>query len=318
MPAWSGAVRSVLQLPTLEVQYHPHRRFVDQTSVTSEYMIMMAVLSILLSAGLFGLGQCLPAVVGCDRTSLLAAADAYVAAQTRGKIGSSLESLFASNFTYYENNKASTPQSGVLRSAIPIDHRRTTVDTKLCRTYTELISAASPGYVIGTQITQESADTSLPITTIDTIVSTTGSWLFDAGKTLQYALKEDWSPLPENKRVSRALLQQTADAYLDMWSNATASEAVAWGTPCTRLEGSAYTGQGKDTDSCKPGIPSNHSQAPNTHRRYVIDEAMGSCSVLCVWEHMMMAADSHEFRLEGGKLRYVHTMTVCPGQVCRL
>lgn len=103
-----------------------------------------------------------------------------------------------------------------------------------------------------------------------------------------------------------------------MWSNATAQDAVPWGTPCTRLEGGAYTGKGLPSDSCSRGIPSNHSQAPNTHRRYVIDEAMGSCSVLCVWGHMMMAADSHEFRLEGGKLRYVHTMTVCPGQTCRL
>jgi hypothetical protein len=45
---------------------------------------------------------------------------------------------------------------------------------------------------------------------------------------------------------------------------------------------------------------------------------MGSVSIFCVWEHMMMAADSHEFRLEGGKLRYVHTMTVCGGQQCKL
>lgn len=77
-------------------------------------------------------------------------------------------------------------------------------------------------------------------------------------------------------------------------------------------------GKGLPTDSCTPGIPSNHSQAPNTHRRYVIDEAMGSVSIFCLWEHMMNAADSHEFRLEGGKLRYVHTMTECGGRVCKL
>jgi hypothetical protein len=84
------------------------------------------------------------------------------------------------------------------------------------------------------------------------------------------------------------------------------------------LEGSAYTGRGQPDDSCKAGIPSNHNQAPNTRRRYVIDEAMGSVTIFCVWEHMMMAADSHEFRLENGRLRYVHTMTECGGRQCRL
>lgn len=45
---------------------------------------------------------------------------------------------------------------------------------------------------------------------------------------------------------------------------------------------------------------------------------MGSVSIFCVWEHMMMAADNHEFRLENGKLRFVHTMTECGGKTCKL
>lgn len=32
----------------------------------------------------------------------------------------------------------------------------------------------------------------------------------------------------------------------------------------------------------------------------------------------MNAADSHEFRLENGKLRYVHTITECGGKTCKL
>lgn len=256
-------------------------------------------------------------VATCDRASLLAAADAYVAAQTAGT-PSSLSPMLASNFTYQENNIISPITTSILSTALKIDHRRTIADTTLCATYTELIapSGAKP-YVLGTQIRHSPLNVST-IALIDTIASTTGAWLFDAAKTLSYVQKEDWSPLATDKLVSRADLQRTADAYLDMWSNATASDAVAWGTPCVRLEGSAYTGSGKKDDSCKPGIPSNHSQKPNTRRRYVIDETMGTCSVLCVWEHMMNAADSHEFRLEGGKLRFVHTMTVCPGQVCKL
>jgi hypothetical protein len=253
----------------------------------------------------------------CNRTALLEAADAYVAAQVAGQLDP-LQEVLDGNWTYQENNKVMDAKNGVLSKALKkIDHRRTNVDTTACATYSELIIADSANpYVIGTQIRHSVAG--VKVSMIDSIVSTTNSWLFDAKKTLQYVQQENWDPIPEGKRDNRTAIQAAGDAYLDMWSNATASNAVPWGTPCTRLEGSAYTGKGKADDSCKPGIPSNHNQAPNTHRRYVIDEAMGSVSIFCVWEHMMMAADSHEFRLQGGKLRYVHTMTVCGGQPCKL
>jgi hypothetical protein len=252
----------------------------------------------------------------CDRAALLAAADAYIAAQTAGKLDS-LQSILSTGWTYTENNKVTDVKKGVLSKAMKIDHRRTNVDLTACATYTEIIiTAAATPYVIGTQIHH---NTDMTVKLVDTIASTTNSWIFNAKKTLEYVLQEKWDVIPEGKRDKREVIKAAGDAYMDMWSNATASDAVPWGTPCTRLEGSAYTGKGKPDDSCKPGIPSNHNQAPNSNRRYVIDEAMGSVSIFCVWEHMMNAADAHEFRLEGGKLRYVHTMTVCPGgQVCKL
>lgn len=101
---------------------------------------------------------------------------------------------------------------------------------------------------------------------------------------------------------------QAIDAYLDLWGNSSA--AVPWGTPCRRMEGSAYTGSGKPDDSCNVGIPGG-SQPPVTNRRYVIDEQYGSANVLRDFGAMKSGApDSHEIRLENGKLRYVHTMTV--------
>jgi hypothetical protein len=246
---------------------------------------------------------------------LAEAADAYIAAQTAGNV-SLLQRVVAGGWEYEENNKKKEAAKGVLGKALKIDHRRTIFDLAACATYTEIIAAdpASP-YVIGTQI-RHGADGR--VTLVDTIASTTNSWLFDAKKTLEYVLQEKWDPIPEAKRDNRDVIRAAGDAYLDMWSSATAADAVPWGTPCTRLEGSAYTGKGRPDDSCKAGIPSNHSQAPNTRRRYVVDESMGSVSIFCVWEHMMMAADSHEFRLEGGKLRYVHTMTECGGRRCTL
>jgi hypothetical protein len=250
----------------------------------------------------------------CDKPTLDTAADTYVAAQTSGSLNT-LHSLFASNFTYLENNKEILTEASLLKKPLKIEHRRTNHDLVTCATYTELVAPSGP-YVIGTQIKHDAATGK--IISIDTIASTTGSWLFNATKTLSYIQSETWAEIPEGKRDARAAIQAAGDAYLDMWSDATADKKVPWGTPCVRLEGSAYTGTGAATDSCKPGIPSNHSQAPNTHRRYVIDESMGSVSVFCVWEHMMNAADSHEFRLEGGKLRYVHTITECGGKTCKL
>lgn len=250
----------------------------------------------------------------CTRESILEAADAYVAAQTAGSL-EPLGDLLAEDWTYRQDNEIMDAADGVLSTPLAIEHRRTTADVVECASYTELIAPdpAAP-YVIGTQIRLEGGKVSL----IDSVASTTNSWFFDAEKTLDYVLGEDWFEIPEEDRDDREVIRAAGDAYLDMWSNGTAADAVPWGTPCARLEGSAYTGSGAATDSCEAGIPSNSSQAPNTDRRYVVDEAFGSVSILCLWEHMMDAADSHEFRLEGGKLRYVHTMTVCGGQVCEL
>jgi hypothetical protein len=262
----------------------------------------------------------------CDKALLTSAADAYIASQTAGSI-SPLQSLLSPNFTYTENNKVIPHTSGVIHKPLKIDHRRTNYDLVDCATYTEVVAASGP-YVIGTQIRHREDG---KVVSIDTIATTTNAWLFNATKTLEYVKKETWEVIPEGKRDKREVIQAAGDAYMDMWNDAHAHERVPWGTPCVRLEGSAYTGtryyasisaertdsgigKGSPDDSCKPGIPSNHSQAPNTHRRYVIDEAMGSVSIFCVWEHMMNAADSHEFRLENGKLRYVHTMT----EVCTL
>ncbi|EAQ84705.1 hypothetical protein CHGG_08719 [Chaetomium globosum CBS 148.51] len=200
----------------------------------------------------------------CDRLVLAKASDAYIATQAAGNV-TLLQRVVSDGWEYEENNKRKDPAQGVLSKALKIDHRRTNFDLVACATYTEVIVSdpANP-YVIGTQIRHGDDGR---VTLIDTIASTTNSWLFDAKKTLEYVLGETWDPIPEDKRDKRDFIQAAGDAYLDMWSNATASTAVPWGTPCVRLEGSVYTGKGRPDDSCKPGIPSNSSQAPNTRRR---------------------------------------------------
>ncbi len=237
----------------------------------------------------------------CSRDMLVAAAESYIAAQTSGKLDDFQKMLDAS-VGYQQNNKKADLATGLLSKALKLDHNRTTADTTQCASYTELVATGGP-YVIGTQL-RYSEDAGNKITLVDTIVATKGDWAFNAATTLSYISKEDWGTLDDTQRSPRETLQAAADAYLDMWSNSTAINAVPWGTPCARTEGSAHV-----TPSCRSGAPSGGTAAGrNTMRRYVIDETVGSCNVLCAFGGQM--PDSHEFRLISGKLRLVHTITV--------
>lgn len=237
----------------------------------------------------------------CTRDVLFAAADLYVSAQTTGSLGD-LSKLLTADYKYTENNKPSSATTGVLSTALKIAHRKTTADTLACASYTELISTTPKPYVIGTQLRHTADGTN--ITLIDVIAATTGSLSFNAAKTLSYIEKEDWSPLDSSKRSDRIVLQNAADAYLDMWTNASAYNAVPWGTPCQRVEGSSLN------SPCTVGAPKGGSSQRNSNRRYVIDEVLGSADVLLAFSAVGGVADSHEFRLEGGKLRFVHTITL--------
>lgn len=78
-----------------------------------------------------------------------------------------------------------------------------------------------------------------------------------------------------------------------------------------RLEGGLYGDPGVN-GSCAVGVPSG---VPLTKRRYVIDEVVGAVDVLLEFGKSGWP-DSHLFRVEGGKLRYVHTLTHCGIKNC--
>ncbi|ORY14250.1 hypothetical protein BCR34DRAFT_560524 [Clohesyomyces aquaticus] len=256
------------------------------------------MLSILLPiASLAALGLSAPLAATCDKTLLRSITDSYISAQTDGK-PSALTSI-ASNLAYFENDKTADITKGILSSALKIDHKRSQHDTTNCSTYTELIiTDTKHPYVIGTQMHL----TDNQVSKVETIITDKGDWLFNATGTLNWASKEKWDPIPEAKRDTRAVIQAAADAYCDIFHDKTAK--VPWGTPCARLEGGSYTGKGTASDSCNVGIPSG---VELTNRRYVIDEEYGTVDVFMSFAGI---PDTHEFRLEGGKLRYVHTMTV--------
>lgn len=237
----------------------------------------------------------------CTRDSLLAAAQTYIAAQTAGN--PSLLPLSATNFTYLENNRPGSVTQGVLSTPLKIDLNRSTADTVACASYTMLISAtgAKP-YVLGTQIRHHNGSSAIAV--IDTIAATTGSLFFDAAKTLGYVRNEDWGTLPDGSRPSRQLLQTYADAYLDMWTDATAADKISWGAGCERVEGSMLT------TPCGADLPHGGSARRNGDRRYVIDTAVGSVDVLDSFDSLGDMPDSHELRVVDGKVRYVLTIDV--------
>jgi hypothetical protein len=232
----------------------------------------------------------------CTRSMLQEAADSYVAAQADG-IYSNIKWL-SSNVTYNENNKTADITKGILSQALTVAHNRSTLDTTQCATYTELIIVDTKNPTVsGTQM----RFTGNNITKIESIITHKGDWAFNATAALTYATPENWGTIPVEKRDSRATIQAAADAYLDLFNNATV--VVPWGNPCARLEGGMYL----NTGSCNVGVPSG---IPMTNRRYVIDETVGTVDVMLMLDGAGGMPDSHEYRVEGGKLRYVHTMSV--------
>ena len=77
-----------------------------------------------------------------------------------------------------------------------------------------------------------------------------------------------------------------------------------------RPEGGMYTGKGRDDDSCEAGVPAGVNIA---NRRFVVDEVTGSVVAFCTFgaggPASSGAPDTHLFRVENGKLSYVHTLT---------
>lgn len=244
------------------------------------------------------------AQVSCTRDGLQHAADLYIEAQTSGDI-SNLP--LAEGVGYRENIAPADINEGIVNKAMEIDHHFSLLDEDSCQTFTEVIvtDEAEP-YVIGTRLRINHDK----IAEVETLWTATGYWLFDADAYLQYSSTEDWGTIPEAERDSRGVLVSAANAYLDAFLEGNIDQ-VPWGFPCVRTEGGAYTGTGSDDDSCEVGVPSGVNIA---NRRFVVDESMGSVVVYCTFgaggpNGGSGAPDTHLFRVENGKLRYVHTLT---------
>lgn len=244
------------------------------------------------------------AQVSCTREGLQAAADLYLAAQTKGDI-SGLP--LAKGLGYVENFKTMGIDDGLLKKAMNIDHHRSLLDTATCQTYTEVIVSdkASP-YALGTRLRVNHG----LIAEIEMLWTTTGYWLFNADNYLKYTSSENWGTISADKRDTRATLVAAANAYLDAFLEGK-KDLVPWGYPCQRTEGGMHIGKGAPDDSCDVGVPSGVNIA---NRHFVVDETIGAVVAFCTFgagspNGGSGAPDTHLFRVENGKLRFVHTMT---------
>jgi hypothetical protein len=244
------------------------------------------------------------AQVSCSREGLQRAVDLYIAAQTKGDT-SGLP--LAMGLGYLENNAPAKIDEGLIKQPMKIDHQRSLLDTSSCQTFTEVIVAnKEKPYVFGTRLRINHDK----IAEVEILWTTTGYWLFNADSYLKWSTEEKWDAIPASQRDTRATLVAAANAYLDAFLEGK-KDLVPWGYPCQRTEGGAHTGNGSPMDSCDVGVPSGVNIA---NRRFIVDETIGAVQVFCTFgagnaNGGSGSPDTHLFRIENGKLRYVHTLT---------
>ena len=244
------------------------------------------------------------AAVSCSREGLKEAVNLYIAAQTKGDLSGM---QLPANVGYWENVAPADIKTGFVNKPLKITFHRSFYDDSSCQTFTEVIvtDKAAP-YVLGTRLRVNHDK----IVEVETLWTTTAYWLFNADDYLKYSSTEKWDAIPAGQRTSRGKLVAAANAYLDAFLEKKL-DLVPWGFPCVRIEGGMYTGKGTPKDSCEVGVPAGVNIA---NRRFVVDEELGTVQVFCTFGAGTPgggsgAPDSHLFRVENGKLRYVHTLT---------
>jgi hypothetical protein len=241
------------------------------------------------------------AQVACTRDGLQVATNLYIEAQSKGDPSGM---PLANGLAYIENMQVADIKSGVVQKPLKIDFHRTLIDPATCQTFTELIvTDKSHPYVIGTRLRINHDK----IAEIESLVTQQGDWLFNADNYYKWSPAEDWGVIPPGQRDSRDTLVAAANAYLDAFLEKKL-DLVPWGYPCNRTEGGIRTGKGVPQDSCQVGVPSGVNIVA---RRFIVDETIGAVVAFCTFG-VGGLPDTHLFRIEKGKLRYVHTLTYVP------
>lgn len=271
----------------------------------------MVYSSSLLGAALAGFAIKYAAAADCTRALLESAASDYLAAVAAGTAPSSIATT---NFTYIENDAAMDISKGILASPITVDFNRTFYDTETCGSFTEFNAASNKKpYVVIARVYVDAA--SSKINSIQSVVTKDGDWAFNAAGQLKADKAEKWDAIPDAKQDTRAVMKAAADAYLDSWGDGTVSPP--FGNPCSRIEGGMATGSTGNT--CK--MPQFPKPFKVSNRRYIIDPAFGAIDIFNDFPFINKAKpdgtpSTNLYRIEGGKIRYIHELTVCTNKGC--
>ncbi len=243
---------------------------------------------------------------GCDRSVLEENVAAYVNALKRGD---SFSMSLSPESVYIENRNQIPFDGGIWTEPLVVDFHRSFIDTQICEAFLEVISATGEHpYVIGTRLKMAGSS----IVEVEALVTDEDDWLFNADTYLKYSPKEKWDTLPVPQRSDRALLVAAANSYFDIFRDPAAANDVPWNIPCARLEGGIYSNPDNDPEASCTGGPPLEGSVEITHRRFIVDLDKGVVVGLANFGDENGWPDSHIFRLENGKVRYVHTLTVCP------
>jgi hypothetical protein len=263
------------------------------------------ILAAAVAAGAMLLSAGAASAQGCDRQDMQDTVDDYIDAQQAADPIKMHMNLWVD---YNEQMQNATMSTGIMSKGLKIDFHRALLDTLSCSVFVEeVVTDPAHPYVIGSIVNARGGNVGgMQVVWTDKA----NGWLFNPANTRKYSEAENWAPIPAADRDSRQVLQAAADAYLNLFNDKTAK--VPWGTPCARLEGGAYTSKAQPgslnpDDSCNVGVPSG---VPIVDRTYVIDPDLGAVAVLSHFGKDQ-EPDFHTFRVEKGKIKYVHTITAC-------
>ncbi|GBU21466.1 hypothetical protein R80B4_01357 [Fibrobacteres bacterium R8-0-B4] len=250
--------------------------------------------------------------IGCSRSGLTAAVDAYLAALEAGNYASM---PLAAGAKYIENdNSAKQTYSGgkmTYDKAVPFgqglwtkpiktDFHRSLIDVQECATFTEIIAANnSPQYVLGARLKV----TGDKISEVSLVVTKEGDWGFNAKTYLSASSsKREDTVWAKPGYIEREELRAAAYAYFAYFGDKTVS--VPWGIPCTRVEGGMSTGDSPNS-TCNVGVPD--VQISPSGITYLADVDYGMVVLFLYFG----GADSHFFKIlpSPTRYRYIHTLT---------
>ncbi len=149
------------------------------------------------------------------------------------------------------------------------------------------------------------------VTRLETLVTDAGDWLFNAAHALHFALLENRAPVPAGQRDSprgaagrgRRLLRRLPDGQRQRRTVGHAVHARR-GRP---EHGRQRHVRQRRAERRRPRRPPLHHRRGDGCRRGLVDLLGGG-------DGGGRLPDSHEFRIEGGKIHGVHTITVCADQ----